>query len=299
MKKRKLFILFIVLFMLFFTSCKKVTKCKIKKYDDFYIAEKYLENKKYLDYLNDKLDTSDQMELISMKIFSKKTDCLLILHNGGHLANVKNITFDSFYNVMSENCKDMMLSEWCFYFGGSHYYTNDIFSYAIMYGEPTVEGNALCYKNLEYNSGVYFAGINPDLDIEELKTYYLPDNTTYVLSFSLVVNPNIKELICNKELKYIGHTAFIGNSNLKRIIFNDGLECIGRRAFIECQLDYVIIPESVIDIDTEAFNSGNIFCESESKPVGWDKDWAIKDAKVYWKGEWEYNSEGIPVPISE
>ncbi len=29
----------------------------------------------------------------------------------------------------------------------------------------------------------------------------------------------------------------------------------------------------------------------------WEDDFAIGDAEVYYAGEWEYNSEGIPTPL--
>ena len=38
-----------------------------------------------------------------------------------------------------------------------------------------------------------------------------------------------------------------------------------------------------------------IFCEAESQPTEWDKSWTHEEVKVYWKGQWKYNSKGEPV----
>ena len=110
----------------------------------------------------------------------------------------------------------------------------------------------------------------------------------------------INEIYCNANLETIHCKAFLGCFDLKYVKFNEGLERIGAEAFKECiNLEYIVIPESVKEMGCEVFTSGNIFCEAEYKPFDWRDNWATNKAKVYWKGEWEYNSEGIPVPISE
>ena len=61
---------------------------------------------------------------------------------------------------------------------------------------------------------------------------------------------------------------------------------IGGYAFEDCDnLTYIIIPESVTEIKQDAFRSCNtlrIFCEAESQPEGWDKNWNSDDRPVTW-----------------
>ena len=102
----------------------------------------------------------------------------------------------------------------------------------------------------------------------------------------------------NDNLRTIRISAFFGSENLKSLIFNDGLEYIGRISFYNCcSLTNVVIPKSVKYIGSQAFNFGNIYCESESRPSGWKKDFAVSGAKVYWSGEWQYDDQGNPYSL--
>lgn len=107
----------------------------------------------------------------------------------------------------------------------------------------------------------------------------------------------LEYVVCNENLKYIGGAALAGTVNLKKIQLNSKLEYIGSEAFYNSGLEYIVIPKSVKEIGNETFNKCNVFCEVESKPSGWADDFITGDAKVYYKGEWEYNEEGIPVPL--
>ena len=62
-------------------------------------------------------------------------------------------------------------------------------------------------------------------------------------------------------------------------------------------MKYVVIPSTVTYIGSEAFECEALYCYAEEKPSNWKNDFASKDTKVYWKGEWKY-SEGIPTPIN-
>ena len=109
----------------------------------------------------------------------------------------------------------------------------------------------------------------------------------------------ITSLICNEGLEKIEHAAFTNNYSLSSITLNQGLKYIGDYAFSECEkLEWVVIPESVTHMGWYVFTYGNIFCEVESKPKGWDKDFAYDDARVYYKGEWKYDENNIPYVIN-
>ena len=158
-------------------------------------------------------------------------------------------------------------------------------------------------------------------EMSQLDLVHIPNSVKYILHFALQVHTSIKKITCgenlekigasscrkmenleyfeaNSKLKTIGNRALSENTKLKTVILNEGLEYIGDWAFDECpSLEYVVIPKSVIDIGYLAFTSGILYIEAESKPGKWDKFFYGGTAKVYWAGEWEYNEEGIPVPI--
>ena len=41
-----------------------------------------------------------------------------------------------------------------------------------------------------------------------------------------------------------------------------------------------------------------IYCEVSSEPQEWNFNWNWSNRPVYWAGQWEYNTEGNPVPIN-
>ena len=156
-----------------------------------------------------------------------------------------------------------------------------------------------------------------DMDYKENNdSYFTLDNKTYIKSYSTekkIVFPesieeisaccflsfDIEEIVINSKLKKISPLAF-ALPNLKYIVLNDGLVEIGDQAFIKCKnLKYAILPNSIIRIYEEVFSSGNIYCEVEAKPEGWHENFAVGNAKVYWKGEWDYDENGIPYPLTE
>ena len=103
---------------------------------------------------------------------------------------------------------------------------------------------------------------------------YLPD--IYEVKTSLMINNNIREIICNDNVKIINSFAFTYYKNLY----------------------YFVVPESVEYIGYCALACPIIYCEAESKPEEWDKNFAATGAKIYYKGEWEYNEFGKPFPKS-
>ena len=111
---------------------------------------------------------------------------------------------------------------------------------------------------------------------------------------------------------------------LETIIIKDGVTSIGECAFLDSDFvqeierygynqsqsrrrTYIIMPKSVTSIGVHAF--GNvpgqaIYCEASSRPSGWFYDsysniyWYITSyVTVYFKGKWDYNSNGYPYPI--
>ena len=48
------------------------------------------------------------------------------------------------------------------------------------------------------------------------------------------------------------------------------------------------------------YNCSNltIYCETSKKPSAWNSSWNNSNRPVYWAGQWEYDANGNPVPLS-
>lgn len=104
----------------------------------------------------------------------------------------------------------------------------------------------------------------------------------------LVIGEQTKKLSCASLLsfecevvEFEGNIKEIGMSNIEQ-----------NNYFI-----YTVIPDSCEYISSYAFDRGNIYCEAKERPNGWNKDFAYKEANVYWVDEWEYDENGVPKPI--
>ena len=120
----------------------------------------------------------------------------------------------------------------------------------------------------------------------------------YIESYSFANNKTLKSVVIPSSVQYIYANSFRNCEELEKVFIGSNVEIIGNYAFYNCKkLKFVVIPKSVNNMSRAAFNYGSIYCEHEYRPFGWNINFATGDAKVYWKGEWEYNSEGIPQPI--
>ena len=125
----------------------------------------------------------------------------------------------------------------------------------------------------------------------------LPNDTRKIDVYAFINSFFIEELVCNEGLQYIGSWAFTNATNLKTVKLNNNLKYIGYKAFFDTGIEYVVIPRSVETILGIAFNNCIIYCEAEEKPSDWYEKCFYEGTTVYYKGEWEYNSEGVPAPI--
>lgn len=135
--------------------------------------------------------------------------------------------------------------------------------------------------------------------IQEEKQFQLFDGIE-IITGSAFEEGKLEEVICNRELRIIVGGSFGEYLPLRRIILNENLKEIGFKAFYGCEnFEYTVIPLSVEKIGEGAFSHGSIFCEVEGKPIGWANEFYCEQAKVYWKGEWEYDENGKPIPIKQ
>ena len=115
----------------------------------------------------------------------------------------------------------------------------------------------------------------------------------------------LKTIKLPNSLTTIEDEAFNGCNSLVSMEIPDGVTSIGGYAFVNCSnLKSVIIPKNVSRIGfiafgvTTGYNDINIYCNVSSKPSGWDGYWCYNIDKIYWSGEWEYDLNGNPVPLS-
>ena len=102
----------------------------------------------------------------------------------------------------------------------------------------------------------------------------------------------ISSIIVDGGITTIGDCAFRNCTNLTNIEIPDSVIAIGDFAFRNCtSLEGITIPNSVITIGEGAFayctNNLTIYCEAESQPSGWNKNWNPDNCHV----EWKYNNQ--------
>lgn len=80
--------------------------------------------------------------------------------------------------------------------------------------------------------------------------------------------------------------AFYGCGSLTNVEMPVGVTSIGKNAFDNCKmLASVTMPDSVTSIGENAFRGCKkltIYCEAESQPSGWDRDWNVDSCPVVW-----------------
>ena len=159
---------------------------------------------------------------------------------------------------------------------------------------------ALAKFQCDYNekNGYYLADEDEFLArSSKIKEVITPDSVVKVLSYAYAYDNTITSFKAGEKLAIIGDGAFLSAQNLKNVILNETVLLIGSYAFCHCtRLEYIVIPKRCL-ITQYAFNTGKIFLQDDETVKKSHKEFAVGDAEVYYAGEWEYNSEGIPTPI--
>ena len=162
--------------------------------------------------------------------------------------------------------------------------------------------------NLEIPDTVKTIGDAAFYDCSSLKTIKLPKNLTE-LSDGVLCGCPIENLDIPQNITSMGN-ACLRNTHLKNIVVPNKVETIGGGAFAIPSLETIYIPKSVQKIKAPLFMYWNnnevsnitINCEAESKPEGWNKDWAAKSgdwSRTNYEYRYTYLSNihwGVPNP---
>lgn len=200
--------------------------------------------------------------------------------------NVVKICNDAFYNTPAlVNCKD---SDGAVYFG----------KHLIKY-----EGTAAQYTVKEGTIAIADYAARNNLNINQIT---LPDSLKIVGDYAFELCYNLNKVIVSEssQLEHIGYASF-RSTGIDGIYLPSTLRTIDDSAFGFCtNMVYVVIPADCEYVGDKAFNGIpdlDIYCEAQSQPDSWHKDWGYNNktshiyyySETYKEGAWHY-SDGFP-----
>ncbi|HHU43282.1 MAG: leucine-rich repeat protein [Bacillota bacterium] len=113
-----------------------------------------------------------------------------------------------------------------------------------------------------------------------IRQYYDMENSLYYY-----IPSSLEEVIVTQTNR-LPYGAFYNCRNIKKIELPKNLARIEEKAFYNCSnLGYIIIHDSIAQIDRNAFENSpevTIYCQPQSKPSLWSKDWVGEENIVYW-----------------
>lgn len=309
---KKLFLLLIVILICFSSSCQKEkTESEIVEEDT---TEEVLEDLLSLEKLYSNIDQYEDEFYVDLGI----TDTKLLERSEMGKSTKEN--YDECFGEKVVSCiigKSLdEVFDGCFIAVEFESYQDAESAYQTLGGNDLIiyKGLYTLYKNLiliDHYAAYYLTG---DYDTDLVNDYKITNEDNILLStLKLPTNYNIptgikriagfsmelsgvKKVILNEELEEIGMFAF--SFDVEEVVFNKNLKTIRLGSFLACEnLKYVVLPKTIKKIEYAAFATGNIYCEVSTKPVGWEDEFCIGDAVVYWAGEWEYDENGIPYPL--
>ena len=131
----------------------------------------------------------------------------------------------------------------------------------------------------------------------EGQTFFIQTKNDYIDSTSIPISAfgtifteghwrDLKKIEIPHNVKTIKNYTFSNCYTLTYMSIPNSVEEIGSYAFENCyQINAVIVPKSVKIVKSCAFNychNLTIYCEAESQPEGWDKDWNPDNRPVVW-----------------
>lgn len=140
--------------------------------------------------------------------------------------------------------------------------------------------------NIEIPSNVTSIGSAAFNECKNITSIEIPDGVIAITMRTFDNCSGLKDIKLPDSIKYIGERSFRYCTNLKGIKLPDNVIYIGYSAFYHCtNLKNIIIPYNVKKIDDYAFGKCNkltIYCETESKPKEWYREWNPEYQPVVW-----------------
>ena len=134
--------------------------------------------------------------------------------------------------------------------------------------------------------GVTSIGDSAFEECTSLTSITIPESVTRIGSSAFEDCTSLTSITIPESVTSIGTYAFWCCTSLTSITIPEGVTSIGDSAFYYCSsLTSIKIPESVTSIGSSAFyrcTSLTIYCEAESQPSGWDRDWNYNGGTVIW-----------------
>ncbi|MBO7496543.1 MAG: leucine-rich repeat domain-containing protein [Salinivirgaceae bacterium] len=147
------------------------------------------------------------------------------------------------------------------------------------------EGAFIDTKNIVYGgnlSGRPWGAVTSGVSIDENGFVYADAEKTRLAAYV----GNAQSVTIPGTVISIGKNAFKNCNNLNSIVIPDRVTSIGGSAFYDCSgLTSITIPESVTSIGEYAFKNcqnATLYCQAESKPLGWNGWWNPDYRPVNW-----------------
>ena len=131
---------------------------------------------------------------------------------------------------------------------------------------------------------------------------HIPESVIRIGCFAFSECYGLTEVSLAEGVERIESNAF-EQCALTSLIFPRSVKYIGAFSFFDCyELTNIVLPNSVLYIGELAFSGSysqtdrrKIFCGFSKKPDRWHREWADEDSDIYWKDEWHFEEDGIPV----
>ena len=179
------------------------------------------------------------------------------------------------------------------------------FELDVFYSDIDSEGNPV--GTITYDSSLEIIGPSAFENCTSLEEIVIPDS---VFNFNSAGFRNASSLRSislpnNSRFSAIPASLFDGCVSLESIEIPSSVGVIRNRSFAQCvSLDYVVLPENLRQVEALSFTEMDenfvIYSLTDEPTYNriWVENWKDESIPVYWAGEWEYNEQGIPSPIS-
>ena len=146
--------------------------------------------------------------------------------------------------------------------------------------------NCAALDSVSIPSSVWSIGSNA-FSNTALRNVVLPKSLTTIETGLFNECTKLESVVIPASVTSIGNNAFYWCESLTSVTLPDSLTQIGGSAFNYCLgLKKIIIPMTVDSIGRAAFfrcNKATLYCEADSIPTHWDKEWNSNGGKVVWK----------------